>query len=244
MFPRNNTIFCNQRILIELVSRKNQIFITAVLIFLGCVFFVMFSMGCSDRKHLNLLDPDNPVSAGIPRGFSASSLRHDVLLKWHNLEIDDISGYRIYRKKEDETEFKILANVRDNIDEFEDAGLNYNRTVLYRISAFGEDYESKLTDAVSITPGPNNFWVLDWTGGFATRLSYDGSHRLFVTPYAFFPYDLAVDTTNKRLWIVDRTGYLVKLSQDGENSEWISGFEQPSYITIDDADDEVWMVNR
>jgi len=208
---------------------------------LGFVVFLGGIWGCSQRERLNPLDPNNPETGGRPTGLWVVSEKHEVTLSWDPLSLEGVLGYNVYRRQEGEEAFRIVDFASAESSSFQDPDLPYDQRVAYRISAVASEYESPLSDSVSITPGPNNYWMVDYYSGVIARLTYDGLHTFFQTQQTLLPVAVAADSTTGTAWIVDAIGYLVRISDDGQPLLWIDGLTDPAHVALDPLGGVVWV---
>lgn len=200
-------------------------------------------MGCSNRKRTNPLDPRNPDTQGRLQGLWVSSEKHDVTLNWDPLIMHGILGFHIYRRYDQSAVFENIDFVPSGVSFYTDSGLPYEEKVLYRVSVVTPDYESPLSDSISITPGPYNYWVLDSYLGEVIRLTYDGSHIITRSRFSTYPVALAVDSVSKTVWVVDLMGYIFQISSDNQLVSVIEGLTQPSHIAFQPKDGLMWVGN-
>jgi len=156
--------------------------------------------------------------------------------------MDDIHGYNIYRRRDGES-FENVGFVFKPADSFIDYNQEYDRMVTYRVSVITDDYESPLSDSVSIIPGPDNYWITDLYGGMVAKLTYDTKH--FITYTISLPRPLAVlsDSVSGGVWVLDALGFLYRLSDDAEIITWIDGLVDPGHITGNLLQNSIWISN-
>jgi sugar lactone lactonase YvrE len=196
---------------------------------------------CSDRPRSNPLDPENPYTEGKPTGLSAYSEKHTVTLYWDKIGLKDLTSYGVYRRGDGETRPVLLRHISADSNRIHDKGLPYDSPVTYWITSVAGDYESPLSDSVSITPGPRTYWVVDYYVSSLTRLSYDAVHTIFTNYYDIWPIDVDLDTLNGSAWLVFPMGYLLEVTLSGENIRWIQGLDEPDGITVDAQREVMWI---
>ncbi len=211
-------------------------------IFLASLMCLAF--GCSDRKRSNPLDPRNEETRGKPGGLDVASVGHDVTVSWDEITAGDVTGYGLYRKREGETDFGLLAILPSGTTDYTDPGLPYRSEASYRFSIRAEGYESPLSDSVTILPGPHQYWVTDLYGGGVFRLTYDGRHFLASSLEDIWPVALAVDSVSRRTWVIDATGYIMVLDYGCRAVRWLSGLVDPDGIEWDGVHGLVWIAHR
>jgi len=120
---------------------------------------------CSMRERSNPLDPKNPDTGGKPSDIKVVSLKNDITVSWDPIQSVDVEGYNIYRRKQGESSLQKIDFIPLGINSYKDTGFNYDQEVLYALSIIAPGYESPLSDSVSITPGPYEYWAADLYGG-------------------------------------------------------------------------------
>jgi hypothetical protein len=138
---------------------KNQI-VAGLLFSLLISNLIIPLSGCSDRPRLNPLDPENPNTLGMPTGLNVVSIRDTVTLRWNSIDLPDLSGFRIYRQLQGETGFSSIAETSASINSFHDIGVHFDIVHNYRVSILAPYFESPLSDAVTITPGPTFYFTV------------------------------------------------------------------------------------
>ncbi len=138
---------------------------------------------CSDRERLNPFDPHNPHTGGAPVGLTVYSQRDTVWLAWDPLNIDDLTGYTLYRRQSDTPlnssfDLTIYDSVSADQSLYLDRFVSYDRHYYYAIQSHTKFDDSPLSDTVSIMPGPVNFWITDFNGHSVKKLTYDGAHQI------------------------------------------------------------------
>ncbi|MFH1941944.1 MAG: hypothetical protein ABIL68_07540 [bacterium] len=211
------------------------------LIFLGVVVLSSTICDCSKRNKINPLDPGNPETDGKLSGLHVVSEKHTATLSWGAVDLEDVLGYSVYRKMEGEGKYGQVAFVAAGLSNYKDGNLDYERNVNYKVSVVVSGYESPLTDSVSITPGPYNYWIVDGYLGFIYRLTYDGLHVISKIQSVLYPYAAAADTTSETIWVVDTLGLLYKLSRTGETLLIIEDLLYPTHVTFDPSAGVVWV---
>jgi len=213
---------------------------TTILTLCGAI-LVSGIWGCSQRKRKNPLDPQNPETLGRLQQPNVLSDRHSVTLNWKPVELDDILGYNIFRRIEGQSDLKNINFVSSSNSSFVDGNRAYEEEVEYRISVVTSGYESPLSDSVTITPGPYNYWVIDSYLGEIVKLTYDVNHIMTQSSYAPYPVAIATDSISRAVWVIDLMGYLFKFNSDGEMSYWVDGLTRPNHLSIDPLNGTIWI---
>ncbi|MDZ7288328.1 MAG: hypothetical protein ONB44_00140 [candidate division KSB1 bacterium] len=200
--------------------------------------------GCSDRPRLNPLDPKNPNTLGKPTGLRVVSMRDTVELRWNRLEVNNLTGFRIYRQKEGESNFAPIAQTSARSFTFRDLGVSFGIVHSYCISALAEEFESSLSDVVSITPGPTFSWVADDQFGALIKLSHDGMHEILRTEIFYSPSRLQIDAKRRCVWVL--AGYertLGRFEMNGLLTTRVKLTAQPVDLAVDPQDGSVWVAD-
>lgn len=209
--------------------------------FCSATIFIFFA--CADRKRLNPLDPENPGTLGEPTGLSVTSVRDTVTLRWDRLALRDLSGFRIYRRREGETRFFAIA-LAPPAGSFRDLGVTFGLPHAYRISAVAESFESPLSDSVRITPGPTFSWVADASTNDLIALSHDGQHETLRAAAFGQPQRLRIDAKRRQVWVIDRFGgEFGRVTLNGQrtlNTKRILGAWD---LAVDKTDGSIWVAD-
>jgi DNA-binding beta-propeller fold protein YncE len=219
-------------------------FAAGLLFGLFCSIIVVQLGGCSDRARLNPLDPQNPNTLGRPTGLAVVSMRDTVELKWDRLDLRNLRGFRIYRRREGELQFKSIADLPAGVFSFRDVGANFGVMHTYRIAALARDFESPPSDSVAITPGPTFAWVADIQLGELVKLTHDGVHEILRSRAFFSPFRLAIDDERGYVWLLDRfSGELGRIGMDGRLSGRFAEVDGPADLAVDTIDGGVWVAD-
>ncbi|MBN2009940.1 hypothetical protein JW960_11410 [candidate division KSB1 bacterium] len=87
--------------------------------------------------------------------------------------------------------------------QYSDLGVTYFQRHTYRISAYTANYESPLSDTVSIIPGPSVVWITDAYNYRLIKLSYDCTHEISSISANGYPWAIAWNQINQSLWYTD-----------------------------------------
>ncbi|MFQ6615410.1 MAG: hypothetical protein ACE5HZ_01395 [Fidelibacterota bacterium] len=197
---------------------------------------------CSDRVRHNPLDPLNPETEGTPEAPSLSSDEKTVFVSWPDMKNNSITGYRVWRRIPGQSEPWPLATVRRPSLFFRDTVSHYDTAFTYQISALTETFESDLSPADSIIPGPFNYWVADFFRGSLSAVTYDGAH-LLRDDYVDSPVALDLDPTGTFLWVASYyPGRITKLSLEGEEVVSYELGSFPSDMAVNGRTGDVWTV--
>ncbi len=209
------------------------------------VLFCCLCMNCSDRPRLNPLDPKNPNTLGRPTGLNVVSMRDTVMLQWDPIDVRDLSGYQIYRQLPGEPRFSAIAQTPAGIFAFHDLGVNFGVTYSYRISALAPNFESPLSDAVTITPGPTFSWVADGSTGDLVKLTHDGMHEILRSGAFFNPFRLQIDAKRGYVWVLEKVfgSELGRLDINGRLAKRFDRIDGPADLAVDESDGSVWVAD-
>jgi len=200
--------------------------------------------GCSQRGRNNPLDPQNPETRGRPTGLTVISEKHNVTLTWNSISLRGVLGYRLYRWIWGINSSKKIYFIPSDSSSFIDKDLPYDQKITYRLSVVSSGYESPLSDSVSITPGPYNYWLVDNYDGIVFRLTYDGMHILTESSYIPQPISVSADSFSQTAWVVNSIGYLFKFSSNGKILLTIKELDHPSNVDVDVSNNLVWIVDQ
>ncbi len=98
----------------------------------------------SDPSDEVCLTPVDVFALPAPVGLVAVSSESSVLLTWNDVEQDELSGYRVYRRESDQADFELLGEVV--VPSFTDAGVAAGTTYFYVVTA--------LDDAAQVNESP------------------------------------------------------------------------------------------
>ncbi len=212
-------------------------------IILGMLLFLTISE-CSQRERNNPLDPQNPETRGRPTGLAATSEKHNVTLSWNSVSLDGVLGYNLYRWISGINKSKMVFFIPSDSSSFIDKDLPYDQRITYRLSVVSSGYESPLSDSVSTTPGPYNYWLVDNYDGTVFRLTYDGMHILAESYYISQPISVSADSLSQTAWVVNSLGYLFKFSSSGDILLTVKELDHPSKVKVDVSNNLVWIADQ
>jgi DNA-binding beta-propeller fold protein YncE len=218
-------------------------FIVLLLPFLISLIVIVVG-ACADRDRLNPLDPQNPNTLGRPTGLSVVSMQDTVELKWSQLDLRNLRGFRVYRRREGETAFLPIGNSLASVYSFRDIGASFGTRHIYRVTALARDFESLPSDSVSITPGPTFTWVADAQLGDMIKLTHDGVHEILRSGVFFSPFRLQIDEKRGYIWVIERiSGELGRMRMDGRLSGRFTKIAGPADLAIDTVDGGLWVAD-
>ncbi len=177
--------------------------------------FLLFS--CSDRKHINPLDPKNTTTKGRVSGLQAFPREHEVTVHWKPLALEGLDTINIYRQVGGKGSFELYQKVDRGAFNFVDSDIVYGKSLAYYVTASAGDYESPPSKTVTVTPGPTYTWVADGETGYFARLSHDLQTDLFSYGILRFPYRIAVSPKERSAWGYSRfSDVIYKLNEFGD----------------------------
>ena len=205
---------------------------------------VLFLFACADRQRLNPLDPENPNTLGQPTGLNVVSVHDTVTLRWNQLALRDLNGFRIYRRRAGESSFSPIALASSPASSFQEHNVTFGLLHSYRISAIATDFESARSDSVSITPGPTFSWVGDAGTGDLVLLSHDGQHEILRTAVFGQPQRLQIDAKRRRVWVIDRFGgEFGRVTLNGQRTLSSKRLFGVWDLAVDKTDGSVWVAD-
>jgi DNA-binding beta-propeller fold protein YncE len=200
---------------------------------------------CSDREHLNPLDPDNPATGGTPWIFTARAESRAVELDWLPLPFGDLGGFRLARSSGGAPE-STIARLGPEVGSYRDSNLANGTEVQYRLVPFLTDETELQPDGPALaTPGPQVAWVVDTGAGLVSRLTPDGRAVVDRARGLISPVAAAVNPADHRVWVTDTfRGRIVAIDLEGELTEIASGYDSPEAIAIPKDGSSVWVADE
>ncbi|MFQ5628689.1 MAG: fibronectin type III domain-containing protein [bacterium] len=126
---------------------KNRIFLSALLLPVALIVFLAcdtFDPTGADENNDNFLAPPANITIKISDGV--------IILSWTYDDTSQVKAFRIYRKEQDESTFRIIATTAKF--SFRDASLSNGIVYLYQLAAVGkQDAEGEHTKTITISPG-------------------------------------------------------------------------------------------
>lgn len=166
-------------------------------------------------------------------------------MDWNLLDLDDLTGYKLQRRAEFESDFTTVAQVDENTDTFRDVVREFNTDYAYRYTAVGESYESAPSSEVSIEPGPTFTWVADFNTRRLFKLTHDTRYSITSTFGFSRIFDVDPNPVTGDVWVVDipaaNSGRLIRVRSDGEIIEPSISFSSPTDLSIDFSSGAFWV---
>lgn len=208
------------------------------------LFLVLGLVVCADRARINPLDPRNPQTGGKPTGFRLYSIEDSVFLSWDRLDLQDLTGYQIYRRSEAETSFRKFAFVAEDENEFVDTSVDFGEEYAYRITAVGGTYESAPSETLAIVPGPTFTWSADRFNRQLLKLTHDSRHLVLRADGFFIPIAMEVSASRGQLWVAESfRRQVVRVESDGTVTLPAIQFSHPVDVAINQRTGEVWVAD-
>ena len=205
----------------------------------GSVLMVLagFASGCLlPLERTNPLDVRNPDTEGAPPGFELFWSSGAVILDWDALELNDLEGYKLYRREGTSGELLWVDTVQvppwsDELASSE--GLNELAYALTALSTSG--LESPQTEPIAMTSlvdpldGPN---IGDWGEGDES-ISFQGGDLVVSSSVGFFNSavssrrqwgDFWCEVDVKGATVEDGAGQAVMLLFRGQSKGFASGY--------------------
>ncbi len=164
---------------------------------------ILFFLQCTDRKRLNPIDPQNPKTAGKVTGLKIFSEFKKITVSWHPVEVDNMLGYRIYRKISGEPSFSPIHLASKKSAIFYDNNVTYGKKYTYNITVVTSGYESPASDSIGIEPGPTVIWMTDVSNRYIIKVSHDGLHEIGRISVDGYPWALTLNPNDRSIWYCD-----------------------------------------
>lgn len=168
------------------------------------VFCFFLCSACVERERSNILDPLNQQNE-IDLNLSLSSTGNIIRLNWTRPAKLEFNRFIIYRRTGGQQTFEALDSVAADITVYDDPVLITDVLYEYVISVLGPESESAPTKPLSITPGPGNFWILDYSGFQIFRLTYDLQYTTINRGTLWRPWRMAL-AANENLALITYPG--------------------------------------
>jgi len=213
--------------------------------FLLILVSLIFIFRCIDRDRLNPIDPRNPITAGRLQQLNVYSEQDRVVLQWRRLSLNNIRGYRIYRKIASDSTFQPISLASPDSSQYIDYPVIYNNKYDYFVSILGGDFETPGSDTVSIIPGPTSIWATDVYNRRLLKISHDGTHEIRQIPVDGYPWALAYDSENNIIWYTDvflNRVYQIKSPMDEIVLDLAYG--DPIDLVMDKKNNRIWIADQ
>ena len=208
------------------------------------VLILLLLAACRDRSRLNPYDPQNPNTQGRPTGLSVTAVLDTIRVSWEPMRLRDLTGYTLYRKLAQESDFSRLAELPPETHQYQEQSNLFGIGHSYRLVANVGDLSSPPSNEVTITPGPTLTWVADVNDGTLIKLTHDGRHELLRT-FAFpAPARVTFDARRGNVWVLDgRTRRLSRINPVGRQQRDYDEFSAPVDLVLDSGDGCVWVAD-
>ena len=236
--------------------------------FWSCIIALSLFNSCADRDRINPLDPRNPETLGRPTGFKVLSIQDTVFLNWDLIELRDLVGYRIYRKKQGEPGLSLYKLVDPQSNSFKDLDVEFGIDFTYQLSALGSSYEGSRSDSLTIEPGPTFNWAADNATRQIIKLTHDAQHPILRASGFFTIVDLEPNPLTGEVWVLERfndfIGNAIRVSKEGRllrptipftgpvdaalhitsKSLWVADFEDGVVAKLDSIGNRLLAITR
>jgi hypothetical protein len=135
---------------------------------------VVFTRSCAEREKQNPFDPNGELNLNL----NIISRGAEVELIWNQPNLQDYSGFRIYRRREGlDSTFTVIETLLPPASrQYSDTQTDYQQRYSYYLTVVGTGVESRPSNTVSIVPGPGNVWIVDKWGYQLVNTTYDVEH--------------------------------------------------------------------
>ncbi len=205
---------------------------------------LLAAVACSDREHLNPLDPENPETAGVPWRFTAVAENHAVNLRWDVQDFPDLGSFHLIRSTAGRD--SMVFTVGPLTGSYRDGDLDNGSEYTYLLVPHLVDGRELMSDGPAVaTPGPQQVWVAD-TGGFeVVRVAPDGRAVAFRRGGFRSPNSVAVSPRDGLVWIADSFNRrIVALDSAGATVREVGGFVVPKAVSVSPADGTIWVADE
>lgn len=210
----------------------------------GFVLLVLF-FACADRERENPLDPLNSQTFGKPVGLDVVSFGKKIVLTWHSFQVNGLTGTRIYRQSVPDSSYREIAFVSGSQSDYEDKNVEYGVKYYYKIQMITESYQTPLSDAVKIIPGPSYVWGTTGNNGTVFKLTHDASHRIFERNIFLSAEGITGAGTHRGVWVTDYyLDQIVRIGETGQPRQWYQNFDSPVDIAYDSVRQILWIAEQ
>ncbi len=209
------------------------------------VLLLAFFFSCSNRPRSNPLDPENPQTGGVPPAPDVISSLDTVTVRWEPFSFIDLTAVLVHRKLLGETQFSLVAELSPEKTEFRETGAAFRRDRWYRISLQAQDYQTPLSPAAHIRPGPTFVWATNSGQGTVAKFTHDGEHLVFQKGFFLQPTQIVVDSRNHFLWVADFWArQVVRLSSQGNATGVEVAIPNVMDMAVDSTDGSLFVLSR
>ncbi|MBN1351477.1 hypothetical protein JXJ21_18820 [candidate division KSB1 bacterium] len=152
---------------------------------------------------MNPIDPENPVTEGKPRGLHVISKMDTVILSWQAYSNKNLEQFDIYRSTSTDNSLNKIGSTSPTHTIFYDNNVYYEIAYTYQVRAVTPSFESRLSDPITITPGPTYLWVVDSSTGDLVKLTHDAQHQIFRCSFSGYADNLVVNPRDHTAWFLD-----------------------------------------
>jgi len=203
------------------------------------------SLSCSERERSNPLDPSNPNTGGVGREFWAIAGNNIVTLRWGFNDINDISGFQIYKGEQDGDLSPMLGELLPpGTGRFRDWRVKNDRLYRYQLGIFvsglGEVTRSVIAEA---EPGPEVCWAVSFDTEELIKINPDCRYVLL---RVHVPGILraSVSPVDGSVWAVGRSGRSVlRIKPDGSLAGEFGDFGLVRDIAPDPLEGGCWVLD-
>ncbi|NKB70748.1 MAG: hypothetical protein GKR89_27070 [Candidatus Latescibacteria bacterium] len=205
-------------------------------------------VGCTDRQLTNPLDADADRSENTLQTLESLAGDGEVVLRWDYTHFADITGYRLYRRREggDFAPYPSAAPLDAAMSEFVDREVDNQTTYEYQLALLVANEDERLVEPTErATPGPASGWVADRSTGVVRKISPDGRSAQF--GQGRFPglVDIAVHRSSGAVWVGDRFfAGLFRILPGGDLEEYSLEIGEVGSLSIGPGGDICWVIDR
>ena len=173
--------------------------------------------GCSTRERTNPLDPRNAQTLGGLVGFNALAADGVVELRWPQLLVQGVLGYRLQRWVPGGVPQTLgTADYNPDAVAAEDPDVRNDSTYVYRLIAHLESGDSVLSAVDTVTPGTKRIFALGAGVPSFLRLTPDARDVLYELAVQESYVDMEVDRSSGLLWFAaESAGEVIRRTPEG-----------------------------
>ncbi|NIR48876.1 hypothetical protein GWN42_24265 [candidate division KSB1 bacterium] len=184
---------------------------------------------------------------GRPTGLKIVSIQDTVTLSWNSIDLDDLTGFQVYRKSEMQSDFVPIHLNPSDENAFQDSDIDFGIEYSYQVSAVGIGFESARSDSVTVEPGPTFTWVGDNSTRGIFKLTHDSRHRILSVGQFATITDLESNPKTGEVWLIERislvNGNVRKISPEGRVQEIVVRFTAPEDGAMDAVTGAFWIAD-